>query len=290
MKNGAAALFFLLFCGIRFAAAKASSPSIFLDSALAKPKSLGGAFTAVDGELYSLFFNPAGLGSLTERQVSFSYQGGRANATTGCFEIARPLGNGTFGFEAKYFDAGNVSSGIVSGSAAAVSLESDLLLTAAYGYFFTMNFSAGLTMKYLKSEKIGKFSSAASAIDFGLIFRRKLFSMGFALKNVGGGINYSDGKVALPLSARLGFAYRMGTFLVSTDFIKTRKAGFEKRVGAGCRVGMVAMRAGYRVGRSEIDGFSFGFGMNLRRASINYAVETFKNSSSQYEITATVGY
>lgn len=61
--------FFLFSVGILGASAHASPPP----SRGARPIALGNAYTAVSGDVYSLFYNPAGLYDITEKQMAFDY-------------------------------------------------------------------------------------------------------------------------------------------------------------------------------------------------------------------------
>lgn len=178
-----------------------------------RPAGMGGAYTALGDDIYSINYNPAGLSYMKASQlvmfhldsiadIQYEYlafgtawSGGNVLAMNIIYRHMPPIDN-------------------QPGVLPAVNSD-DLLLSLAYALKLADNIRAGVTLKYLSST-LANYSASAPAFDIGALLDKiknpflpfVTHTIGFAINNLGPGMSFDPSASAdpLPLFIRLGFA------------------------------------------------------------------------------------
>lgn len=252
----------------------------------ARTTAMGGAFCAVGDESNSVFYNPAGLGSLRHTELAFSKNYWFENNNHYYAALAYNLHDirasniselGTLYFGYTFLDA---SAFPLSASGAAQFNPKDQLYFAGYGKPVYENdeagaIMAGVSVKFF-NEEAGAVKSDGQAFDAGVLWDMpgKTFSAGLAAQNLGDKISHSGGKFDLPSNLRAGIASRMldERILLSADAKLPQSGDSVFNVGTELWfLHSVALRAGYtsKPGAGA-SGISAGLGLSLRQLDIPF--------------------
>lgn len=251
----------------------------------ARQASMGSAFTGVSDDIYSLFWNPGGLGHIRRWQWSAAYNrwfGDMYQATFAYAGQVRLLGSRktAVGVAATYvgmpsWDAtGGVDSPVQADhTTAVVSVGQRLDWISPW-------ISIGANLRYISSV-FDIYSTAGVAGDLGLLVKTPRFALndagmgvfdygilraGVSMQHVGGSMTFSSRAAYLPRTARAGLSLLMGRYktaslLVSGEYIKV--SGRDAVVAAGGEFwwhDVAAVRAGYQFNGDDLGGLTFGFG------------------------------
>lgn len=274
----------------------------------ARAVAMGGAFTAVPGDPYAIYWNPAGLAGLEgERHAGLFhneyFQGlGQEflfySAPAAGFRLplaGRPRG-GAFGLGLNYFytpkdmerrsglyeaDPVNPISP-VEGKFGAY----DLAFSAGYGWRRGADLSLGAAFKVIR-QTIDEESGGSVALDLGLLrdftYGGTPYTAGFTVQNLGPGLKLADRRYGLPLVFKAGLSRPLpgpGGLLAlevskPVDNYPSVAAGVEYPL-----TGRLALRSGYRyrLYGNELgawSGFSAGAGVAFDKLSFDYAFTPF---------------
>ena len=207
---------------------------------------MGSSYAAVGDDIYSVYFNPAGIGNLEAPEAAGSFvrlfdNAGQSSLLTGAVEIPKfPLGvgNGALGF--MVLGSGDINSTdpgalvrTVPGSA------SDIMLFASHAAEVIEGINSGLTFKWVRRSLTGPDSSSyqvdpvsgdsiptrsveyqayGAAFDAGLLWETwdRAFGVGVAVQNIGlmGGfhqnasLDLGSSSELMPVTYRVGGAMR----------------------------------------------------------------------------------
>ena len=207
---------------------------------------MGSSYAAVGDDVYSVYFNPAGIGNLEAPEAAGSFvrlfdKAGQSALLTGVAEMPKfpfGVGNGAAGF--MVLDSGTIDSTdpaamvkTVPGSA------SDILLFVSHAAEVIEGVNSGLTFKWIRRSLTGpdpssyqvdpvsgdsiptksiEYSAYGAAFDAGLLWETwdRMFSIGAAVQNIGlmGGFHQNasfdlgSNSELMPVTYRLGGAMR----------------------------------------------------------------------------------
>ncbi|MCF8306422.1 MAG: PorV/PorQ family protein [Ignavibacteriales bacterium] len=266
----------------------------------ARATALGGAYTAVSDDIYSVYWNPAGIATSSSQfqltfnhaewlaDMSYDYAAGAINlgefgtlfASLTNFQVPEekvrteesPEGDG------RVWDAGSIA------------------LAVGFSKMLTDRFSIGMTVKYIR-EAIWNSSSSGFAVDFGTLYRTPFndLMIGAAISNFGSKMqldgrdiyfntdpndngdtgpnnipsNYRMEEFDIPLTFRVGLSMPV----IQTRFIKvlaavdaTHPNDNTEYVNSGLEIAyddMFFIRGGYRslFKRNSEEDFTFGAGI-----------------------------
>jgi len=244
----------------------------------ARAAGMGEAFTAVTDGADSVYWNPAGLNSVTRRNVSAMYASWLGDISYSWLAYAQPVGSYVVGGGMQYLSYGSINSldstGVETGSMS----PSDMSLTAAVaGKMWGLDLGAGL--KYINS-KIQTRASAA-AVDLGARYALNTrLTLGAVLRNFGSDVKYSGSSDPLPSALRVGASYLiMPAWRAALDVNAPRDgaaglaAGTEYTMNLGGELSATG-RAGYNTVGHATGGFNcftFGAGVEWRSYTLDYA-------------------
>ncbi|MFH1369147.1 MAG: type IX secretion system membrane protein PorP/SprF [Elusimicrobiota bacterium] len=267
-----------------------------------RPTGLGGAYAGLADDVYSIYYNPAGLALMPQSEFAAQYSklfvglDDNSNLNQSFLALGRPL---------KYKrDYGTIGAGWLKFELAGLYQENTFFLTYAK-YGLLPRLSVGVNLKYLKLA-YGEDSYTRNAIvdDFGntggaadSLFQKFGNSVGRVDLDLGAqmkfGGNYKVGLMVqnitepnlalqdtvsapLPRTFRLGVAHTGPTFAVAVDGI-TRKVNqntdWEIDTGAEkwFKFGMV-FRGGVSIGSRELANVAAGIGYEVNNFHIDYAI------------------
>ncbi len=126
------------------------------------------------------------------------------------------------GASLRYFSLGNITFTDIAGNTTGQFRPNEFSLDIAYSQKLSETFSAGLALRYIRSNLVGNYSlngqnirpGQTVAVDFGLYYQSKknfkvgekkaVASAGLVFTNIGGKISYSEKKDFIPMNLRLG--------------------------------------------------------------------------------------
>lgn len=266
------------------------------------------AYTAVADDVYSGYYNPAGLTRMKASEFAGQHVSYFQDTNYEFLSFASPFDKRDGFFrQAVGFSIYNLSVKDVerrtedTDLAAGLFDSSGLAYALSYAYRFSERFGLGTSVKYVR-EKIDAVSAGALAFDLGgqyRPFRDRPLDIGFALRNAGGRLKFGEGSDPLPLGGVLGLAYSFSPGLkVATDFVKYRDTDIF--VSAGAEYGReimeklsAALRAGYTTHHKDVDGLrgiAAGAGVRYNRLSFDFAWVPFGDLGNTFRYTLSVRF
>lgn len=267
---------------------------------------MGGSFVAVADDIYSVNYNPAGLGQLYMPEASALYLSGFSDSRLQFLAFGMPMPfNGVLtgldkagmAFSALLSDSGEFTRRDIDPSNGTVSsrkmnAESTRVFSLTYGekvYSDELNIEGynakidqfiGISAKYINSELLEKYSASAFAFDAGWLMRESNLGLTFgaALANYGTGIKYLHETAPLPSILKIGAAYQRPTVMdqsilltAGADFytqenLKSLKAGLEYHFEK-----IFNARLGYK-GEKDNKGLSMGLGIHHEGFALDFAM------------------
>jgi len=267
----------------------------------ARATGLGGAYTAVSGDINSISYNPAGLASLKKSEAGFT----RAELVDGVsynfLGYSQPAAKGTLGLGVNYLGQSSIEGRGVNREATGAFQASDTAINLAYARQITARSGVGLNFKYITSRIAGE-SASGWAVDAGWQYRMpvKGLGLGFSVQNLGPKMKFLDEGSALPLTASAGAGYSLlDNVLLSLDV--SRQVNEKKTVfsfGSEYAVfNSLFMRAGYLAssttggsGITDVGGFKAGFGLKLKGFNLDYAVTPFGDIGKAHRLSLGAGF
>lgn len=234
-----------------------------------RAKALGGAYAAVLSDIWSVYYNPAGLSRLNVYEVGLFYSPqpfGIPELSHGAAAIAVPfsfgaigLGGRTFGFELYREFTGTLTyAKTVFDVGVGINLNYQSLTIKNYGSAGTMTFDIGGAAVLFSNFNVGMVVENLTAATIGLQRERlpQVFTVGFSY---------------------LPFQY----FLIVVDYQKETK--FPARLLAGTEYQIfdsTTLRIGFADNPAQ---YTAGFGVGYKGFSIDYAFQTHRELGLTHE-------
>ena len=271
----------------------------------ARAVGMAGAYTAVSDDPYAMYWNPAGLALLKDRNLAFTHNDYFSGLSQEYAVYSMPaprvgilpagsVRNGVMGVSLNYLNYGNAlerRSGDYEGGNNLSPVEGkfgayDLAFALGYGGSLGPGFRAGAELKFIRQNIDTKYGDSA-ALDLGALYdfdwHGRAFTAGFAVQNLGPGIKFVARRYPLPLTARAGLSTRLygNSLLLSLDVFKpldnypSLAAGLEQRLGERLflRTGYSCREYGNEAG--GLSGFTLGLGFLSGPFSFDYAFSPF---------------
>ena len=259
----------------------------------ARAVGMGNAFTAVSGDVNSLFWNPAGLADLKQSQLGAMDAPLAAGTNFNSLGYATPTKYGTFGASALYLSQGALDGRNTSAQPTGGFDASDFAGSLAYASKIGKSLSLGANLKYIHSA-IASDAGEDFALDAGALYELGKLgpgtpSLGLMVQNLGPKMSLGGGQASyLPTTLAAGISYLWGGFLADIDY-KSMPYAPASEVDAGLEfrpINLIALRAGYDrstfseplllngsggIDVAALNGFSFGTGLRLDGFDFDYS-------------------
>lgn len=256
----------------------------------ARQAAMGGALSAIGGDVNALYWNPAGLARLAQPQATIAYTNHFQDAQFGFLGYARPLDAvQAIGVGVQYLSYGTFQETTVAdpaGSQLGVFGANDLAVLLSYSRAAGRYVAFGVVLKALY-ERIQDFSTDAYAADAGIQVRipSRRLGLGVVVQHAGATRSgfAGDARAPLPVSLRAGlhFTPEHLPLLISADIEKPRAQDVAGHLGGEFNIrDLVFLRAGYatsgrdlRVESSDtpLMGAAAGLGVQMRGYRLDYA-------------------
>jgi len=265
----------------------------------ARAAGMAESFVAVSNDASAIFWNPAGIASLTKNEVLLAHTDWIADISYDFAGIVIPMDLGTFAIFAASLNMGEmeVRTEYEQEGTGELFDAADLALGISYAKYFSNRFSFGINAKYIQ-QQIWQETAETFAVDVGVIYHTELenLSLGMALSNFGGKMQmtgkdllhfhdkdpnlegnnsqvisaWNTGEYDLPLVFRIGVAYDLlknidQRITLALDGLTPND--YSEYLNVGMEYGFheaVFLRGGFKgIGVPEREeGFSLGGGVN----------------------------
>lgn len=174
----------------------------------ARANALGGhTVSLVERDPSLIFHNPGLLGGEMDGMVNLNYMNYISDINVGSAVFTKAFKDkGAWGVGASFFSFGKIdeysSENVALGEASAM----DVSLQGFFSYDLSERWRGGVSMKFLYST-LADYTSIGLGVDAGLSYYNsdKLFSFGFALKNIGAQLKpYHDDRQRMPWDIQAG--------------------------------------------------------------------------------------
>jgi len=280
----------------------------------ARGAALAGAMTTLPYASGSLFFNPAGMAEMNGKiDIVASKNSWFAGINHTTLSMAfNPSNNkyGVFGITAQSVNYGELQGTMVSGNDQGwvetnTFMPSSVSLGAGYAIQLSDKFSVGGQIKYAAQQlgsgvveihptndnpdslAVQKFSTSATAFDFGTVFKTGFKSVVFGMnvRNFSNEIAYLEENFQLPLTFTMGLSMDLIDFvpnfsdghslMLSVDAVHPRSYPEYLNIGMEYNLlDMLYFRYGYLANRDEQNS-TFGFGVSRFGLGVDYAYIPF---------------
>ncbi|TAK54009.1 MAG: type IX secretion system protein PorQ [Bacteroidetes bacterium] len=276
----------------------------------ARAGALGGNMLTINDDPNILFYNPAGLATISSQKVSFGFFKHLLDINAGHASYATTIPSlGTVGAGLLYVNYGEFQMTGDEGQDLGTFSAGDLAMTFGYGGELPNGFQYGINAKFIFSSIAGNQSSAG-AIDLGAryVVSPDGFVIGTSILNLGSQFDpYINTREDLPLDVRIGasiypehvpaiimvgftklneqnddFFNRFSSFIVGVEFTASESVllrfGYnnerrrELKIGTSTGLAGLSLGAGFRTDMYTIDyGFnSLGNVGGLHRVSLGF--------------------
>ncbi len=250
----------------------------------ARPAGMGNAFTAIANDGNCLYWNPAGLTQLENKQFTTTYVNYLVDVKGGLIGYTEPLNDKySFGFGAVYWSSGSIERRTATGGDNGEFGASDVALMIVLSRRFNEHLSLGASLKGIYST-IDQWNANGFAIDLGALYWfDNGISLGLSMQNAGLQTRaYIEEKYPLPLVIRSGLAYSKSGGTLALEVKKPRDNFITLAIGGEYWVqNLLAFRSGYnthctklKTGESNLEdyaGLTFGLSARYSNLQIDYA-------------------
>ncbi len=266
----------------------------------ARPTGMGETFTGLADDINALHYNPAGLSFLVQPEFSTMYLTGLADSHYGFAGVVYPFKKSTIGLSLTTFDGGKMDVNLLNTDGSlkkskTLSAQKDTIAMFSYSLAAGSALSLGCNLKRINSTLAEDYSSAAYAVDMGMLIRPvdDRLCFGVSARNVvAGTIKYKNLEHPLPVTVKVGCALRQNDWLtICADYEKPDnglKSGF--RLGGEFLImKLLALRAGYKIGYDQIT-FNFGLGLNTNGFLVDYSFAGMKDLDSMQQVSFSTNF
>ncbi|MDO8735299.1 MAG: PorV/PorQ family protein [Elusimicrobiota bacterium] len=265
-----------------------TSAEFLLIPKAARTSAMAGAASAIADDSTAIFYNPAGIGFLKEKNVSLSHSEWLEDINFESISYSMPVKNKfSLGLGFEYLGIGNIQGQESMNSPTRKFNSYDFSSIVGLSYLFNKNFSVGGAVRYIE-EKIDDEKTWAGSFDIGTIYRKKInshknFSLGVTAQNIAlKKPQFIAQKEELPTKIVVGGSYKpLGeTLLLSTDLVMLKNS--KPAVNFGCEVliyDILKIRSGYKLDPAyeTSSRLTLGMGIIFNSLSVDYAYIPFES-------------
>ncbi len=253
----------------------------------AKATAMGEAFTALADDGSSIYWNPAGLTQINDKQFFATYNTWFQSISQGYLSYILPFGENRVGFALNYVDMGKIQGYDEAGLPTHQFGASNFLFQIAYAKKMAKNFSLGISVGYL-SDTIEDSKESSYLGTGGILIKPwNNFSLGLAIQNLGGNL----GDDPLPIVLKAGIGIKMETLTLAVDAGMPNDNNTYFCVGLEWRLGETfALRTGYRTNQDSGPGYTAGMGFKTSSFRLDYAYVPYGDLGSTHRVSMGIGF
>lgn len=255
------------------AGAPGSKGAVFLKLGQgARANAMGESFAAVADDINALYWNPAGITQIRERQFTFMYSDWLEEIKYNYLAYVHPtpIMDGIMGGAITFLDSGSIDKYDQDQNKQGTFDGKDMAIAASYAREITKNCSLGATLKYIQREIDGK-KSTGFGLDVGCLYKPQIenLTLGAVIQNVGPKLQaFEKEKDSLPLNFKVGGAYRLLnkalTLSLDINFPSDNDTNFNFGVEYWFRE-IIAFRTGYKsLTKDELKSSDLTFGVGFK--------------------------
>ena len=252
----------------------------------ARASALGEAFTALAQDGTCLYWNPAGLAYLREKELSATYNSWLQEINQGYLSFSFPFAKGGLGLGVNYVDLGKMEGRDEYGHPTGTFTASDTHIFAGYAHKFktiAWGLSLGTLQDVIKEDRKTAF---LATVGFLYPVGERL-TLGLAAQNIGSRL----GADPLPLTFKLGAASRLKNLALALDVAKPQDNEIYYCLGAEWWLkDTLALRAGYKTNQDAGEGITAGIGLKMAKVSLDYAYVPYGDLGSTQRISLGIKF
>lgn len=258
------------------------------------------AFSASAADSSAIYWNPAGLAGIENRQASFTHASMFESINYEWLSYAFKTGFGAAGFGLQRLSYGSITARDTSGNTEGSLEPADMCVSAAAAGkdLILKDLSLGVSIKYISSEISEKAS--AYAIDAGAVYKLSgKTSFSFAAQNFGSALKYRNLSDPLPFMMRFALAHKpVQEWLLEADLAAPSdgdawfSAGSEYSKSIGKNFSG-SVRAGYSSSTKDLGGsrgFALGFGLVYSGYCFDYAYTPYGELGNTSRFSLSVSF
>ncbi len=266
---------------------------------------MGEAYSAVADGSDAIYWNPAGLGRIENKSLSFMHASYLQNIFYDFTSYAQRVGSvGTFGIGIQYLNATSIDETDEFGTTVGKFNPYDLAISVGWARTFKdvledKDFIFGLSGKFIQSKIIE--TANAGAVDAGISWNaleKCWFSLG--IQNLGSGLKFKEESFDLPVNIKLGSSYAVyKPLLLALDVNFPKDNAPNASLGAEYKVSIApdmwfASRGGYNSRSAKdltgLSSVSAGMGLGWKGYGIDFAWVPFGELGHTYRVSLSVKY
>ncbi len=267
----------------------------------ARAMTMGSGYAALTNDVFSVYYNPAGLSEVATTQFGASHNEWMAGLSQEYFGLAGRRGKGSYGVGIKLLHRNQIERNEIG------AYEGDFTnyegtFSLGYGYPVGKEHSLGLNLKYVH-RKIYDKAFRSYALDLGYQYRhlfpdRSLLALGSTVKNLGPKISFEDREYKLPRVYEFSAAYgmnffykRQATFNANWQYYEVAN---EQKLSLGVDFKIAArlhIRGAYFVKSPRNESFRLGLGfIQWKIGRIDYAFTNQEKLSNTHLISLMIPF
>ncbi|MEW6095333.1 MAG: PorV/PorQ family protein [bacterium] len=238
----------------------------------ARANAMGESFCAVADDINALYWNPAGIAQIQERQFTFMYSDWLEEIKYNYLAYVHPekVLDGIMGGAITLLDSGSIERYKVDSTPDGTYDGKDIALAVSYARQMIDNCNLGATLKYIQM-KIDNEKSTGFALDVGCLYKPEIenLTLGAVIQNFGPKLKaFKSEKDSLPLNIKVGGAYKLLdkalTLSLDVNFPSDNDTNFNLGAEYWYK-GIMAIRAGYKtLTKDELKSSDLTFGAGFR--------------------------
>jgi hypothetical protein len=258
-----------------------SAGALFLRVGLgARASAMGEAYTGVAEDASSVFWNPGAMAAVLGTNVTLVHVEYFESIRLEQAAVTHETGWGTLGFmfTGLFLDDMDRRDDFASEISLGTFGAHDVAFAVAYARYIVENTSIGISLKPVY-QRIDELSATGFAVDAGVYHTSRIRGVKLAavVGNLGTPMTFDAEEFELPRYVKVGASWEReveaieGRVLVTFDAMFPNDDDGRQHIGAEYSYRrMLALRAGYKAGYDS-QGATFGFGVNYREMSLDYA-------------------
>jgi hypothetical protein len=246
-----------------------------------RASAMGEAYAAVEGDITSAYWNPAGLAGIKKKQLGAMHSAVTEDATLGFLSAGSPLAGGFMaaGGYLMHFKEEPITGEM--GEDLGDLFMQHRAFFLSYGRNITGNLDGGLGVKFIQeiydAGTILKYEGRAWAFDGGLLYRCPgVYGLNFgaSIANAGQQLKIENQPRGddLPRTIRIGAAYKYSELLSTLALNKVLDDKWRPGLGIEYKAAPgLFLRTGYYSQAGNIGGVTFGLGIKTDNFTIDWA-------------------